>query len=234
MNIHKETDVMVVQTHEILMLDKKNELLQRVISSLFFGPIFLVTSLQYGLAFRITISLLFLLSIFEWYTLAFKKSIKKNHTLYFLGLIYILISFYSMYKIADPKFIIFPFWLFCVTVWSFDSFAYFIGKKLQGPKLCPAISPGKTWSGFIGGTVVASLTFLSLVLYVTNQTISLKLTSISIFIPLASQFGDLLESKIKRVLNVKDSGTLIPGHGGILDRFDGMLFTSLCLYIIFS
>lgn len=229
-----ETGVMGAQTHRNHMFHKKSELSLRIISSLVFGPLFLYTSLKQGLAFSILIAILLILSLREWHVLVYqKKTSSSQNSLYLGGIIYLCISYFSMFKIADPQSIHTPFWVFCITIWSFDSFAYFIGKKMKGPKLCPTISPSKTWSGFIGGTCASFMCYIALMYVAREQTIDLTHGTIGILLPLSAQAGDLLESKVKRMLNVKDSGNMIPGHGGILDRFDGMLFAALCLYIYY-
>lgn len=230
----KETDAMVVQTHKTHMFNKKSELSLRIISSMIFGPLFLYTSLKQGIAFSILIAILLILSLREWHVLAYKnKNTDKQNTLYLGGIFYLFVCFFSMFKIVDTKIIETPFWVFCLTVWSFDSFAYFTGKIIKGPKLCPTISPSKTWSGFIGGTLISFICYIGLIHLATKQTIKLNHVFIGLLLPLSAQFGDLLESKIKRILKVKDSGNMIPGHGGILDRFDGMLFSALCFYIFY-
>ena len=116
-------------------------------------------------------------------------------------------------------------------VWSTDIFAYFVGRSMAGPKLAPKISPNKTWSGAIGGTaaaVAAGLGVAALVGPVGNPILPAAITLISIL----SQIGDLFESWIKRRFGVKDSGTLIPGHGGIMDRVDGLVVAATALYLI--
>ena len=122
--------------------------------------------------------------------------------------------------------------------WANDSWAYLIGKKFGRHKLFERISPKKTWEGFIGGGVVA-LIFA----YLVNTTYSyygLSDVGLSHYMALAfitvvaSTYGDLTESMIKRNMNIKDSGHILPGHGGFLDRFDGLIFAipSCSLYII--
>ncbi|MBA4249204.1 MAG: hypothetical protein C0432_00580 [Candidatus Puniceispirillum sp.] len=222
---------MAVPAHEVIMNKNKNELLQRVLSSLFFGPLFLITCIHQGLAFNILLSSLFILSAHEWHTLSFKRIFEKKISIYLGGIVYIGFSFWGLYSISIKNALTFPFWLFCITVWIFDSFAYFLGKFIQGPKLCPSISPGKTWSGFLSGTIVASASFLLINHCLFKQPVY-NYFLVSLIIPISAQCGDLLESKIKRILDVKDSGNLLPGHGGILDRFDGMLFAGLSLYIL--
>ncbi len=108
-----------------------------------------------------------------------------------------------------------------IVVWASDIGAYVVGRLVGGPKLAPAISPGKTWSGAVGGLIAAISVawFFSGVLGAPPARGLL----IGACLGIASQAGDLLESAIKRGFGVKDSGRLIPGHGGLLDRIDGLL-----------
>ena len=114
------------------------------------------------------------------------------------------------------------FWLLAC-VWACDTGAYFAGKAIGGAKLAPAISPSKTWSGLLGGMLAAACvsTIFSFYSY-TGETWLLAVTGA--VLAALSQLGDLAESAVKRHFDVKDSGQLIPGHGGLLDRVDGMLF----------
>ncbi len=102
-----------------------------------------------------------------------------------------------------------------------DTAAYFVGRTLRGPKLAPAISPGKTWSGFAGGLVLPTALAYGFAVWL-GGTSALGLTLAGAGLALASQVGDLTESAVKRRFNVKDSGGLLPGHGGLLDRADGL------------
>ena len=111
-------------------------------------------------------------------------------------------------------------------VWATDSGAYLVGMKFGKRKLAPRVSPNKTIEGAIGGSLAAILATLSFML--VHSTVALpygiyKMMVFAIFCSVAGQFGDLLESSIKRHFGVKDSGKFIPGHGGVLDRFDSML-----------
>jgi phosphatidate cytidylyltransferase len=116
-----------------------------------------------------------------------------------------------------------------LVVWSSDSFAYLAGRALGGPKLAPRISPGKTWSGSAGGLVGAMLVGGALALLLPSPPgagdglPALRGVGAGLLLGLVSQAGDLAESAFKRRSGVKDSGRLIPGHGGLLDRFDGLL-----------
>jgi CDP-diglyceride synthetase len=114
-----------------------------------------------------------------------------------------------------------------------DIGAYSFGKILQGPKLCPKISPKKTWAGFWGGILLPSLAFFYLdgIVYRLDKMHFMAFWVAGLVV-LASVAGDLLESWFKRTIGVKDMGNLFPGHGGILDRLDSLLFASMALAII--
>lgn len=111
-------------------------------------------------------------------------------------------------------------------VWASDIGAYGIGRLIGGPKLAPRISPSKTWAGAVGGTATAGLAVIPVynmgIGWVAGQS-WLAVFFMGAALAIASQIGDLFESSVKRHFGVKDTGTLIPGHGGILDRIDGLL-----------
>lgn len=112
-------------------------------------------------------------------------------------------------------------WLL-VVVWATDTGAYGVGRLIGGPKLVPRISPAKTWSGALGGVAVGALAG-GLVAWAGGMTSPWSLAAGAVAVSLACQGGDLLESAIKRGSGTKDSGGWIPGHGGLLDRIDGLL-----------
>jgi phosphatidate cytidylyltransferase len=109
-------------------------------------------------------------------------------------------------------------------IWATDSGAYFIGRAMGKRKLWPEISPNKTVEGFFGGILCAVIVSILFVLFSDIDASIIELGIITIFLSIFGQVGDLVESALKRHYNVKDSGTLLPGHGGILDRFDSLLF----------
>jgi phosphatidate cytidylyltransferase len=117
-----------------------------------------------------------------------------------------------------------------LVVWGTDIGAYFAGRRFGGPKLCPRISPSKTWSGLCGGMVMAAtLAFIAAkVQHIQRPEIALVL---ALMMAVVAQLGDLFESYVKRRCGVKDSGHLIPGHGGVLDRIDGLIFAALFLVL---
>jgi phosphatidate cytidylyltransferase len=112
-----------------------------------------------------------------------------------------------------------------VLIWSADSGAYFAGKALGANKLCPRVSPGKTIEGMIGGTVAsiaAMLFYLELFIEPISTEQYLVYVALSVVVSIVSVIGDLFESLHKRLANVKDSGALLPGHGGLFDRIDSL------------
>lgn len=119
-------------------------------------------------------------------------------------------------------------WLVLVVVVT-DIAGYFAGRMFGGPKFWPAISPKKTWSGTVAGWIGAALVGL---VFSINTGVGFQLVIVSMLIALASQMGDIAESALKRKMGVKDSSTLIPGHGGLMDRFDGMLGAALFLLVL--
>lgn len=119
----------------------------------------------------------------------------------------------------------------CFTVWAEDICAYLVGRTVGGPKLMPRVSPKKTWSGFLGG-VLGAILVGSLVAEVFLGGATLTLALIAFVVSLVAQAGDLIESAIKRRFNVKDASNLIPGHGGLLDRVDGLTLAAYAFALI--
>ena len=115
-------------------------------------------------------------------------------------------------------------------VWGADTFAYFAGRMIGGPKLAPAISPKKTWSGLIGG-LAGALVVAGAILHYSGYQLVLLLLALSLILALSAAIGDLFESWLKRRFGVKDSGNLIPGHGGFMDRVDGLVFAAVVMLV---
>lgn len=136
------------------------------------------------------------------------------------GIVYVGLPIFALLWLREqPDGLLLAFWALSL-VWATDIGAYFAGGAIGGPKLAPGISPNKTWAGLIGGTVAALLAGLAL-----SRCAGLPLT-LALCSPLLAalaQIGDLYESWLKRQAGVKDSGTLLAGHGGVLDRLDGVV-----------
>ncbi|MEQ8695283.1 MAG: phosphatidate cytidylyltransferase, partial [Bauldia litoralis] len=116
-------------------------------------------------------------------------------------------------------------------VWATDIGAYFAGRAIGGPKLWPAVSPKKTWAGAIGGLVAAVIAGLATAA-VVGLPLAGALVIVIVVMSVAGQAGDFFESFIKRRFGVKDSGTIIPGHGGMMDRVDGLVFAAAVAVLI--
>jgi phosphatidate cytidylyltransferase len=129
---------------------------------------------------------------------------------------------YEMMSVRDFMGLIWIVWLILIVIMS-DVAGYFAGRILGGPKFWPRVSPKKTWSGTAAGWIGAALVGL---VFAIQQDAGLSLVPYSVLVAFAAQMGDIAESAVKRMVGVKDSSTLIPGHGGLLDRFDGMLGAS--------
>ena len=148
-----------------------------------------------------------------------------------LGLLYVAVPAASLVwlrqlQIADSAnagiaVVLYPLFV----VWATDIGAYFAGRRIGGPKLAPTISPNKTWAGLGGGMVAAALVGGICANFSPYPPSWIAGMDLAIILALISQGGDLFESWLKRRVGAKDSGTLIPGHGGLLDRVDGLVFT---------
>jgi phosphatidate cytidylyltransferase len=152
----------------------------------------------------------------------------RNRVVFMIFSVMVLLAGFGMMSVRDDLGFIWMLWLI-VTVVATDALGYFAGRMIGGPKFWPAVSPKKTWSGTLFGWIGAAIVGFAFALYTGA---SLELIGVSVAIAMASQMGDIAESAIKRMMGVKDSSTLIPGHGGVLDRFDGMLGAAVFLLIV--
>ena len=175
------------------------------------------------LIFSIFVSLFLLRDLFSTKNLI-SVLIKK----YFRFIFYITSSFIFIYLIAnfngfyDPSIILGCF----ILIWVNDSFAYMVGKKFGKQKLFYSISPHKTVEGFLGGLLFCCISASIVSRYVDDSISTSNWFTMAIIVSVFGTLGDLIESKFKRESNVKDSGKIMPGHGGILDRLDSIIFAS--------
>jgi phosphatidate cytidylyltransferase len=123
---------------------------------------------------------------------------------------------------ADAEFGLLAIVMLFAVVWSTDILGYFAGRTFGGPKLAPSVSPKKTWSGAIGGTVGAVIATVAVAVYAQLPHV-VVLGCLAVGLSAVSQAGDLLESAVKRRFDVKDASQIIPGHGGVMDRLDGFV-----------
>lgn len=212
----------------------KSNFIQRTLTTLILGSLSIFILLQgypYG---HLYIGIFIFGALIEWGRLIFLARSRWLSRLMWLlpGILFILCASVGLGSLLYENARVFVGML--LLVWSTDIGAYLFGRWLKGPKLAPSISPNKTWSGSIGGV----FTCLSVATLLAQFNTSAYVPTLSWFlkhallISLVSQIGDLFESWIKRKLGVKDSGRIIPGHGGILDRLDSVLTIGVGYFLI--
>lgn len=150
----------------------------------------------------------------------------------YLGVVYVSVPPIALVMLReDPAFGIAAIVLVMLMVWAADTFAYFSGRIIGGPKLAPRISPKKTWAGLLGAMAGSALAALA-VAYALGLPAVLVLVIIAAVLAVVEQGGDLFKSSMKRHYGVKDSGQLIPGHGGVIDRVDGLVAVATAAALI--
>ena len=208
-----------------------SEIIKRIISSIILIPLSVFIIVNGSLLFTLFLLLCFLICTFELYKMVNQISILS------IGLVYLILSFISVYNIREDLNFGYYFVLFilCVCVTT-DIGGYVFGKIFKGPKLTK-ISPNKTYSGMFGSYFFTLITLLIVLninfMYIPFKS-SLNLWIFVICISTVCQLGDLTVSFLKRFLKVKDTGNIIPGHGGLLDRLDGMIFAFPFSYLVIS
>ncbi len=215
------------------------ELQKRILSSLVLIPIALFFIIKGTYFFNFFILICLFISIYEWH----KMSKEINYTV--LGIIFLMFSFYSVYYFRNEFYGDYLYLIIILSICVFtDIGGYIFGKLFKGPKLTK-ISPKKTYSGVIGGYFFSiifmifffnNLGFISEMtnIEITGQELTFNNFITTIFISTVSQFGDIVISYFKRKSKIKDTGKIIPGHGGLLDRIDGMIFAFPAAYLIYK
>ena len=198
------------------------ELTKRILSSIILLPL-VFFFLKSGPFFTISLTVFcFIIACYEW------NKMNRNNYYKIAGLIFLLFSFYSFYNLTIEIFLITFVILICV---STDIGGYVFGKIFKGPKLT-TISPNKTLAGVIGGYFLSLICLLIITNYIDFPDITFQLFILTILLSTVSQVGDIIISYFKRQAKVKNTGSLIPGHGGLLDRIDGMIFAVPTFYLI--
>ena len=195
-----------------------------LVSLLAFPLIYLLLFIP--IAFNALIFLVFFAFIYEW-----NKVFKKKDIIYFTGLVIFIIFLILSIKIYNLKSYNLNFLWLILIAWLTDIGGYIFGKIIGGPKLTK-ISPNKTWSGALGSFVLSQFSFL-IFFSETNYKFGTYVFVIQLFLSFVGQAGDLLMSFIKRRNGIKDSSKLIPGHGGFLDRVDGLIWIIIFGSILF-
>lgn len=147
----------------------------------------------------------------------------------FLGIIYIPFLLFHIVYLDDTKYI----WLVFIIAFGTDTFAYIAGNLFGKRKLCPKISPNKTIEGSIGGILGSTLLLIIYSVYFNIEPLW-QIILLSVICSIIAQLGDLVASRIKRICGIKDYGFIMPGHGGVLDRFDSIIFTAPVIYYYIS
>ncbi|WP_394232498.1 phosphatidate cytidylyltransferase [Niallia oryzisoli] len=224
-----------IAMYELLKMRKLNLFSFSGIITLFTLWIFLLPTKYLDLLERIQITkieiiLIAVLLLFAYTVLTKNRFTYDDVAFSIMSILYVGMGFYYFIETREAGLSYIFYSLFII--WATDSGAYFTGRAMGKRKLWPDISPNKTVEGFIGGIVSAVIVSIPFGLFSQMDTSVILLAFVTIFLSVFGQIGDLVESALKRHYQVKDSGTILPGHGGILDRFDSLLFVWPLLHFL--
>ena len=214
----------------------KKEFIKRILSSIILLPIALFFIIKGSFLFNFFILVCFIIITYEWHMMSKKKSY------YIFGFIFLIFSFYTVYQLRNNFYGNYIYFIMILIICVFsDIGGYTFGKIFKGPKLTK-FSPNKTYSGMIGSYLFAIIStslffnnldfFKNIGIQATSKEITLVFLIFVLFVSTISQLGDIMISYFKRLSKIKDTGKIIPGHGGLLDRVDGMVFAFPFSYII--
>ena len=193
---------------------------KRILSAIILIPLALYFIIQGSFMLMFFTVICFLVACYEWHVMTKKKSYK------IYGFPFLFCSFFTFYELDLP--IVFFVILICV---STDIGGYVFGKIFKGPKLTK-ISPNKTYAGMIGGYFLSLISLTIITSLIDYTPIPIQFFFLTLLISTVSQIGDIIISYFKRLSKIKDTGKIIPGHGGLLDRIDGMIFAFPIVYLI--
>ena len=206
-----------------------NELSKRILTSILLTSLSIFFIINEKILFKFFLALIFIVSIYEW------RNLNKREIPFIIGLIFLTISIISAFFLRVNDF---SFFIFIIFISAFSDVGGFVfGKIFKGPKLTK-ISPNKTYSGVLGCFVFSICFGFFFILYLDQffqnrwQFNSFETFLLIVIISFINQLGDLIISYFKRLNNVKNTGNILPGHGGMLDRIDGIIFTIPCSYLI--
>ena len=214
--------------YELLKFRKKLPIYIKILAHIMTGLVVMadLLKIQNGILLQIILLILLIIMIFE------KDNRYHYKDAFFLyGIIcFIGYAFYNIINIRNHGLEIFIY--IVLTAVITDTFAFIIGKKFGKHKLAPLISPNKTIEGLIGGVLVSSIISSIYYIFIINNKNIFVIIAITLLLSIIGQIGDLIKSKIKRYEKIKDFSLLIPGHGGIIDRLDSLIFISMIYNII--
>ena len=198
-----------------------NEFINRIVSSIILIPLAFYFIIQGSFMMIFFTIICFIIAVVEWHMMSKKKSY------YIYGFLFLIFSFYTFYELSTELISIFYVIIVCS---STDIGGYVFGKIFKGPKLTK-ISPKKTYAGVIGGYALSLISLFVIINLIDYETTLIHIL-LTILISTVSQLGDIIISYFKRLSKIKNTGKLIPGHGGLLDRIDGMIFAFPIYYLI--
>jgi len=200
------------------------ELTKRILSSIILIPITLFFIIKGSFLFILFLLICLSVTLYEWQMM----SKKKNYRIF--GFVFLFLSFYTIYRLRIDNDYLFILLITLICV-STDIGGYVFGKIFKGPKLTK-FSPNKTYAGMIGGYLLSIISTIFFNNFYFTKEIQINFFIFVILISTTSQFGDIVVSYFKRLSKIKDTGKIIPGHGGLLDRADGMIFAFPFSYLI--
>jgi phosphatidate cytidylyltransferase len=193
---------------------------KRILSAIILITLALYFIIQGSFMLMFFTAICFLVACYEWHVMTKKKSYK------IYGFPFLFCSFFTFYELDLP--IVFFVILICI---STDIGGYVFGKIFKGPKLTK-ISPNKTYAGMIGGYFLSLISLTIIINLIDYSHTPIQFFLLTLIISTVSQIGDIIISYFKRLSKIKDTGKIIPGHGGLLDRIDGMIFAFPIVYLI--
>ena len=218
---------------KVYNIDKKLPGAAGYIGSLIYSALVFTQADKYMFAFAV----FFLLFVMTVYVLTFPKYTSEQIIPVFFGVFYVTVMLNYIYRVRMLDSGVYIVWLAFIGSWGSDTCAYLVGRKFGKKKIAPELSPKKTLEGCMGGVAGAALLGLLFALVFGSKMPEFNNPVLSFMVigaasSIISQVGDLAASAIKRNHNIKDYGKLIPGHGGILDRFDSIIFTAPIVYYL--
>lgn len=227
--------VAILGLNEFYSLFKSSEVKPNISQGLIIGTLLYLMSLysiHEGELSKYLVGLLVLLFPLVGFAELYRKKSSPfpNMGVTILGLFYVVLPFILINEMRLTTDNFWPVLSIFILTWCSDTFAYLVGRKIGKRKLFERISPNKSWEGFVGGLAFSVLAGL-LIAYFTNDSF-VKYTLYGVIISSFGTLGDLVESMLKRSLKIKDSGTILPGHGGLLDRFDAVIFVIPIIYFL--
>ncbi len=210
----------------------KKEFVKRLLSSVILIPLVYFFIVEGSYLFNFFVFISFLIISYEWHMMTKKKLYS------YFGYVFLIFSFYSIYNLRHNYNVDYGFVLLIISICVLtDSGGYLFGKIFKGPKLTN-VSPNKTYSGVFGGyflsILICYLLYNQSKFFFEKETPELNIILFIFLVSTISQLGDILISYFKRLSKIKDTGKIIPGHGGLLDRVDGMIFAFPFSYIFLS